>query len=136
MNLVKGKPPIYDKIIEAGLKPLSNTVFTYGDNLYIQDLDEKDIDPILLAHEETHVEQQGDKVEEWWAKYLSDIHFRYQQEIEAYGAGYKKLVSLGAKSKMQKWFLNRFASDLCSPMYGSLISIPEAESKIRNQAKK
>lgn len=135
MNLIKGKPPVYDKIIQAGLKPRHNTVFTYGEDLYIQDIDENLIDDLLLSHEEVHTRQQGDDVEGWWDKYLSDKQFRYEQELEAYGIQYKALIDSGAKDRAKKWFLYMFASDLASPMYGELISINEAESKIRNRAK-
>lgn len=135
MQILKGKPPVYDRIIDAGLKPTENTVFTYGDKLYIQDLDEKQIEPVLLAHEETHTKQQGDDIEGWWDKYINDEKFRFDQELEAYGAEYKKVIDMGFKDKFKKYALNAFAKDLSSSMYGSIITIHEAESKIRNKAK-
>lgn len=134
MILVKGKPPIYQKIIDAGLYPTDSTVFTYGDKLFIQDLNEKEIDPVLLAHEKHHSKQQGDRPNEWWDKYIFDEKFRFQQELEAYVVEYKMVKKL-FNNKIQKYALHRFAQDLSSSMYGNLITTPEAESRIRNQAK-
>lgn len=135
MKLVKGKPPIYDSLVRAGLEPTEKTVFTYGDSLYIQDIDEKEITPLLIAHEEVHTKQQGHDIDFWWDKYVSNPQFRYEQELEAYATQYKKIIEIGVKDNIKKWFLNIFARDLASPVYGSLISVLDAESKIRNKAK-
>lgn len=135
MNLIKGTPPIYNKILEAGLTPTKNTVFTYGNDLYIQDIEEKDIDPVLLAHEETHTRQQGNDIEGWWDKYIHDEKFRYEQELEAYAYEYKKVIDMGFKDKFKKMALNAFATDLSSSMYGNICTLLEAESRIRNKAK-
>lgn len=135
MKLIKGKPPIYENILKAGLKPTEKTVFTYGDSLYIQDMNESEIDPILLAHENIHTLQQGNDIDAWWDIYIHNTHFRYEQELEAYGGQYKYVLALNPPDKIKKFFLNTFATYLSSPMYGSLVSVLEAESKIRNKAK-
>lgn len=130
MNLVKGKPPIYEKIIQSGLKPQDNTVFAYGNDLYIQELKENEISSFLMVHEEVHMKQQGDNPEVWWDKYLTNTKFRFDQEVEAYRAEYRKICEM-FKNKAQKWFKHELAKQLSSPMYGSLVTISQAENLIR-----
>jgi hypothetical protein len=81
-----------------------------------------------------HIKQQGDNPKEWWDKYLTDKKFRLEQEVEAYGIQFASLKSV-VRDDISKQFLTRFAVVLSSPMYGSMLSLQEAESKIRNYAK-
>jgi len=129
MKLVQGKPPIYNKLIEAGLKPNERTVFTFGDTLFIQDLQEKDIDQFLLAHEKVHQRQQKNP-HDWWNRYISDPKFRFEQELEAYREQYI-FFKANMRTKYHKDFLFRIARDLSSPIYGCGISYIEAENLIR-----
>ena len=88
----------------------------------------------LLAHEQVHTIQQGDNPEAWWQRYLTDIPFRLEQEIEAYAVQYR-YVRDNFNNKALKWFLDRIASDLSSSMYGNIIGKWEAETKIRQISK-
>src|SRR3990167_9098888 len=83
VEVVNGYPPIWQKVINAGMKPDPYiVVVTYGKKIYIPS--GKGLSDELWEHEKTHVIQQGDKPDEWWDKYLVDPKFRLDQETEAY----------------------------------------------------
>lgn len=133
MKLKKELPPNYEEIIKT-LNPNEHTVFTYGDTLYAPHItDDKQIEDHLWIHEETHEQQQKNPVE-WWNRYLADPDFRLEQELEAYGKQYAFVCKKNLNAKIKKLFLEHIAADLCSPIYGGLLTQGEAESKIRNKA--
>ena len=89
------------------------------------------VTPDLIIHEATHFKQQGDKPEEWLDKYLTDDHFRLEQEVEAYAEQFK-LCKERLPAKWYKKFLEAFALSLSGDLYGNIISYSQAESRIRN----
>jgi hypothetical protein len=129
MNIKQGFPPNI-KAIKKAFPFDANTVFTYGDDLYIQDHEEKEVLPHLLVHEGVHTVQQGTDPDAWWDKYIADPQFRLEQEIEAYRAQYSFLKS-HIITKGHKKVLFKLASDLSSPQYGNLVTHIEAENLIR-----
>lgn len=141
MKIVRGLPPNYEEIAKT-LGPTEHTCFTYGDTLYVPSLPEgQEVPAHLLIHEEIHVKQQGSEPDEWWNKYLADAEFRLAQELEAYGAQYAYIRTLKdgddkiIRAKYRKNALEALGKDLSSPVYGSILSWPEAMSKIRNASK-
>jgi hypothetical protein len=135
MKIVRELPPNYEEICKT-LSPSDKTVFAYGDTLYAPGIkDDTEIQDHLMIHEETHQRQQGDDVEGWWIKYIADPEFRLSQELEAYGNQYAFVSKKDMLAIHRKNFLERIAADLASPMYGNILSLQEAESKIRNRAK-
>lgn len=135
MNIKQGFPPNIEKIRAVFPDIAWRAVFTYGDTLYIQDNKEEDIVPHLHIHEETHVMQQGNNPEDWWDRYLTDVEFRLQQEIEAYGRQYAYVKSHTRGDTTHKQVLFMLAGDLSSPMYGNLLDHNKAEASIRLAAK-
>ncbi len=129
MIIKPGLPPNIEAIRKV-VTPGPETVFTYGDTLYIQDIKEERIQSHLLAHEEVHARQQKDP-ETWWRQYLEDPKFRIEQEVEAYGEQYAWVVKNVPIKKIQAQFLFKLAADLSGPTYGNAVSFGEAESKIR-----
>ena len=96
-------PPIYKLAQEKfGVDFNKGVVFTYGDTIHVAN---GRLSPDLLVHELTHVEQQqnfpGGK-EAWWELYLKDEKFRFNQEIKAYQAQYKK-VCMDTKDKNKRY---------------------------------
>lgn len=131
VEIVKGHPPIYDKIVAAFPAVTRNrgVVFTYGNTLY--NPGGWPIDEPLMTHEETHSAQQGKMGKDaWWDKYLVDPAFRTEQELEAYQAQFKV-----AKQRFDRpvWRreLKRLAKDLSSGIYGNILSYEQAEATIR-----
>ncbi len=131
MKVVQGLPPNYDEISRTfhfdQLPAIFKPVFAYGDTLYNPTGEEVSDD--LMAHEETHEEQQ--KIlgaEQWWELYLTDEAFRLTQEVEAYRAQY---ISVQDKSRdFRRLFLQRLAKDLSSKLYGSIINTKQAKELI------
>lgn len=118
---VKGFPPNY-KEIAARLKPTDNTVFAYDGVIYVPS--GGSLPYHLVIHEHVHFKQQKEigGAEKWWERYMEDPEFRLEQELEAYRAQYHSLRSRGER----RILAHKFASDLASPMYGSLLSKKEA----------
>lgn len=131
MNIRHELPPIWDRIIEAGMNPDPRTVaVTMGDTVYIPG--GWDMSDDLIEHEKTHTAQQGSDVDGWWEKYLSDKTFRLQQEIEAYRAQYRYICAHVRDRNKRFNYVRAFAQSLSGPMYGNIISIPTAISLITN----
>lgn len=116
-------PPCYLKAHEMwGVTMDSGVVFTYGDTCHCKD---GFIPDWLEAHEIVHSRQQTNP-EEWWNRYFEDVNFRLSQELEAYQEQYKWIKRhVKDRNSCARW-LNKFASDLSSPMYGGIITYSEA----------
>lgn len=130
MTTKPGLPPNIEDILRV-FPITSNTVFTYGTDVYTQGQGE--LPEYILAHEAVHVQQQSNP-KEWWDRYLIDAHFRLEQELEAFGEQYKWMVE-HFPSRMHKPVLFDLANQLCGETYGHLMSFQEAENKIRWIAK-
>jgi hypothetical protein len=131
-------PPNYLEIVKhLGELDLKNVIFCYGDTIY--NPTGKTITPDLEIHEDTHRKQQGHAPDIWWEQYLTDPIFRLNQELEAYGAQYqfacKAIDEIKGPASMKKWALESMAKALSGEIYGRIIGLAEAQSKIRNYAK-
>lgn len=111
----------------------TKTIFCYGNTIY-NPFDIK-ITPDLEAHEEVHVEQQGNDPDAWWTKYISDPQFRTEQEIEAYGVQLSFAKKNGVSGKLLYWLEDKLADALSGDVYGNLLTFGEAKSKIKNFSK-
>lgn len=131
MKILDEYPPNYRDIVDA-LGDVTGAVFCYGDTIYNPFAIE--ILPDIEIHEQVHSKQQGDAVNMWYHRYLTDAHFRLAQEIEAYGEQYNFIKKLMGGSLL-KWRLDQMAQALSGKEYGNIISYGEAISKIRNYGK-
>lgn len=128
MKIVTDYPPNIEKIKEVFDFEGKVPCFTYGNTLY--NPSGNPVSASLLKHEEVHVRQQGENPEGWWDRYLTDIPFRLEQEIEGYQAQYREAKKwIKDRNELYRYARN-LASDLSSPMYGSIISVQEALTKI------
>lgn len=135
MKIIEEYPPNIGTI-ERTFGPIvkqGGIVFTYGDTLY--NPHRLNIEDHLLAHEQVHTLQQGDNPGSWWYRYLTEIPFRLEQEIEAYAVQYR-FVKEHFNNKIVKWFIDRIATDLSSEIYGKMIAKWQAETRIRQISKK
>jgi hypothetical protein len=130
MRVVQGYPPNFGKIDEV-LHPPAHATYAYGERIY--NPSGKEMPPDIILHEEMHRRQQGDNPEAWWDQYLFDPAFRYEQELEAYGAQYAFAKAHGIRGKMLAALLDSMATAL-SRDYGVDISFGAAASKIRTMA--
>ena len=133
MEIIEDYPPNYAQI--KTLNPPKDAIFCYGNTIYIPNKI-ADLPADIEYHEYIHSHQQKKYTDPsmWWTKYILDIEFRLDQELEAYSHQYA-FVKSKLPGKIVKALLFEFADNLCS-MYNIGISHAVAESKIRNRAKK
>jgi len=130
--IVELYPPNYE-IIRMLFKLTDENVFAYYPHIY--NPHKLNLDPSIIVHEETHLEQQKNGVEQWWQRYIADSAFRFAVELEAYQAQYKFLKKkIKDRNKLAK-FLNIIANDFASPAYGSICTWQEASEAILSDTK-
>jgi len=124
-------PPVIDAI-KATFQINPQVYFTYGDVLHNPyDLPLPDD---IIAHEKTHMKQQGDKSELWWGKYLRDAKFRIEQEAVAYGHQYAVFCQRNKDREQRNRFLMGLARTLSGPLYGNAIKFNLAIGAIKHYA--
>ena len=131
MKIVFDFPPNFEVIKTALPDVVGNerVIFTYGDTVYFP-YGKHSIPEHLKVHERTHTKQQGSDPDLWWIKYLSMPSFRLEQELEAYRRQYKFFVSKNHNIREQRNFLVRLAADLSSNVYGGIVNLGTAITKI------
>lgn len=108
-------------------------IFTYGSILY--NPHKITVEDHMLVHEQVHeIQQKEIGVIEWWNKYLSDVQFRLNQELEAYSVQYKYFRSK-YKTKISDLLLDNISKNLSSSMYGNMLSFHKARTMIRKWTK-
>ena len=82
MKIRIGFPPNIDSIRAAGLSD-ENSIFCYGDTLYVSH--SKEVPADIQFHEQVHEKQQKKYTdpEFWWTRYILDKAFRLEEELEA-----------------------------------------------------
>ena len=114
MEIVQAWPPNIDAIRETF--PLTgHEIFAYGNRIYSPGADTLPLS--LIAHEEVHQAQQGNDVESWWDRYLTDTAFRLQMEVEAHRVECRVACSQ-TKDREYQWRIRMLiARKLASPIY-------------------
>ncbi len=129
-QIVHDLPPNYEELVKVfgeGANWYKGTVFTYAKTIFCKD----PIPDHVLAHECIHIRQQMEiGVKEWWKRYIKDVGFRLEQEIEAYRTEYKYVVDHLEKHK-HFYYLRYFATSM-SKMYGFNMSVLQAINLIKN----
>ncbi len=133
-NISKEYPPvhIYQPCVDKfGADFKKGIVFAYNGTIYCNEPDR--ISPDLMAHEETHLEQQKlYGADAWWLAYLNDPQFRLSQELEAYRNQYQYAVENYSRPH-RRYLLQTISRLLSSSLYGNLLSTAEAKNLIKNQ---
>lgn len=122
------KPKIYDRLQkEFGIDWDKGIIITYGGVIYCKS---GTLSPDLLVHEMVHVKQQeGWDADEYVEKYISDVEFRLQMEIEAYKAQADWLrKNVKDRNKLHR-ILNHIWISMSSN-YGGMISYSDAQKTI------
>jgi hypothetical protein len=128
-------PPNYDAIVAAipTVKGRHGVIFTYGDTIY--NPSRIVVSPDLYAHEAVHTVQQmrdGMTPEKWWDRYLADITFRYEQEVEAYRAQYQYAVDHYGRDERRQ-LLKHIEKTLAGPLYGRLTSPQRVRAMMKGE---
>lgn len=130
MHIVVATPPNFEAIravFPEAAKP--GVMFCWGDTIFSPSGDY--IPAQLIAHEEVHQDQQvfiGPEM--WWASYLADPAFRFNQELPAHVAEYHEFVKYFKNRQMRRDYLRGVAERLSSPLYGSMVTFQEALDRI------
>lgn len=100
------------------------TVFAYNNIIYSDFI----LPPDLIVHEQVHFKQQEKYgLDNWVTKYLTDVKFRLEMEVEAYR---NQLASIGDREIRNKIRIES-VHNLASPLYGSIITKDEARQLLR-----
>lgn len=132
MQIKIEKPPIYDAILQHGMRPHHGVVYTYGDTLY--NPSNAEIAQHIIEHEEVHSKQQGEDPDTWWGRYLVDQYFRINQEAEAYGHQYKFICGYQKDRNKRVRILHDLSNHLSGPIYGDVIGYNAAMRMIKEEA--
>ena len=130
MEIVRGLPPNFDKIVSVIPAACGRMVmFCYGTKIF--NPGGEPIASWLIAHEEVHCLQQGDDVEGWWDRYLSDVQFRFRQELVAHRQEWRSWLSAGVRNRAQRRaMMAHIASRLSGPLYGRIVGFSSAREMI------
>ena len=131
-NIKVGKPPNFMEIIKMFPKAIkANTIFAYQDTIYVSNATIR-LDPPLIAHECVHLRRQQDiGVKEWWKKYLEDHDFRYQEELLAHRAEYKKIIGFENNEARRASIAKVVAKRLIAPLYKFNVTLEKAAYDIK-----
>ena len=124
MSILNSKPPVYDRVAAVLDFDPSTVVFAYAPDIYFPS--GKILSSDVIAHENVHITQQGSGPEAWWNRYISDVDFRLNQEIEAYQAQYRHICSVIKDRNARNRSLHVLAGYLSSAMYGNKVTHSEA----------
>lgn len=132
MKIVNALPPNIAAIEavfgEACRQP--GVFFCYGDTIF--NPTGESIPEQLIRHEEVHSRRQGNFPEIWWAQYLTDTAFRYQEELVAHQAEYQDIRMRTTKGE-RKRYLNAIAKRLSSELYGHVVTFEAAKRAIKRK---
>lgn len=90
------------------------------------------VDRWIGAHECVHMVQQQEQrggVEEWWKKYLEDLPFRFQMELDAHRVEYRDYI-LTANRHERRAYYKIVSQKLAAPLYGNMCKVSTAERYI------
>lgn len=124
-------PPNFDAVLKVFPEAQGrDVIFAYNRAIY--NPHRVDISPSLIAHERVHLERQGSsvvEVEEWWHKYLTDVQFRFHEELLAHRAEYFHIASTASRP-VRRRTVKEIAKRLSGPLYGNMISKDRAKNMI------
>lgn len=112
------------------------TVYTHGDTIHNPSGGFMSVD--LIAHECQHGKQHraypGGPTA-WWKKYIEDVNFRLDMEIDAYSVQYAMYCHNVKDRNKKSNFLLEIAGFLSGPLYKANISRQSAYNIIKNAAR-
>lgn len=121
-NMIKQEyPPNIEAIAEVLPKAKTTRGVMFAYDPYIYSPHTEDIPGEIIQHELCHMRQQRavGGPDKWWARYLTDPDFRFQQELEAHVVEAQTLFSKSPKTRNDRRRISRYeAKRACAPLYG------------------
>lgn len=142
IKILNSYPPNFEMILEAFPHCReAKAIFAYGETIY--NPFNRKIELHSIEHEKIHFAQQSiehgatldDKCKAWWYKYVHDIAFRFEQEVEAYRYQYAFTRKHVSDRETLSWFLGKLSENLSSTLYGSMCTRSEARRLIESKPK-
>lgn len=131
--VIHDRPPNYDEIVAEIPRAAENgVIFAYSPAVYVPS--GRSLPPPLIAHEWVHLEQQANDPAGWWKRYLDDLEFRFDQELEAHQAEYRAFCELHADRNSRATYLGMIGRRLASSLYGCGRKPSEVTQMIRRGA--
>lgn len=129
MQIIQSFPPnfatIY-RVLPGAANP--GVVFSYAPDVYC--MQGTDIHPAIIAHEKVHLARQAAMgVDEWWARYLIDLEWRYNEELLGHRAEYQWHMEHSSRP-VRRAALKQIAKRLSGPLYGKVIKLDRAMEDI------
>lgn len=132
MRIIRELPPNHSDILKVF--PFASNpeiLYAFGDTIYTAS--QKEIPHFLLQHEEVHGMRQlilEGGIEAWWDAYLSDVKFRYMEELFAHSIEYEARIEGATNRQQRRLALKEVARRLASPLYGGMKSAANAKKDI------
>lgn len=131
--VIHEKPPNYDEIVaEIPRAAEDGVIFAYHPAVYVPS--GRPLSVPLLVHEQTHLRQQEKDPIGWWKRYLVDLDFRFEQELEAHQAEYRAFCELHKDRNSRAIYLGMISRRLASSLYGCGRKPSEVTQMIRRAA--
>lgn len=133
-QIVLDFPPLYAEIAAVfRIHERRDVVFSFGPRLY--NPHNVYVPDSIIAHEAVHGHRQGeskDDIHDWWKRYMEDVTFRATEEIHAHRAEYSWLCEHGSRRERRR-ALKAVAAKLASPLYGRMLTVPQARIMLKEQ---
>lgn len=130
LKIIPQPPPNYVEVVAVfPFAKRPGTMFTYGRAIYVPNGGK--VTPSLMAHETVHADRQlayPGHAAAWWARYLIDPQFRFDEELPAHIAEFRWFD--GRPRPERKFMLRQIAARLAGPLYGRLVTIHQAKRMI------
>jgi hypothetical protein len=127
IKVINDRPPNYLKIVAIFPQAANkSTVFAYAPHIYT--VGNTTLSKALENHEQVHIRRQQELEggpEAWWDKYLSDLKFRFDEELIAHIAEYEYMAAYGSREE-RRAALKIVATRLSSQLYYFGISYKKA----------
>lgn len=126
LEVVNEYPPNIEQVDAVlHVKKQKGIIYTYDGKIYSPD--GGDVSQDLQAHEQVHVaqhERYGGS-DAWWERYLTDVEFRLDQEVEACRTQLR-WIDEHENRKTRRLMRDHICTTLAAPMYGNLLSKKQA----------
>lgn len=126
------KPPVFAAVCERFpfVRNHRGVIFSYGAVVY--NPDNVQIGPALTRHEAAHGHRQVEMgVDLWWARYLTDDAFMFNEELIAHTAEWEAVTNGAVSRQERRAGLKHIAKRLAGPLYGHAVDFEKAKSLIQ-----
>lgn len=131
MKIINEYPPNIEAI--KAVFPLANKMdvcFAYAPDIYHPGGNGKMYAHIIM-HEKVHIERQLKiGVEAWWDRYLTNVRFRYYEELLAHRAEYEHLAKNSPSRQARRVHLATVAKKLSQALYGGMVTTEKAKKAL------